>query len=328
MRIITIGSATRDCIIQSDRFEVLEEGIVNGKAGLLPIGAKIELDDIHFTIGGGGTNSAYTFSRQGFDVSCFCKIGKDLSGKEVIQVLEKEGIETGLIKKSSLPTAFSAILLSEEGRTILVYRGASKDFETEDFEKGIKADWFYITSLGGKINFLKRVLDYASENKIKVALNPGLKELGSGKLKPILGKVDILILNKSESFILSGEKDIERTFENLSDPRIVVITKGRDGVEVRAQNNLFKAGIFKEENFVDSTGTGDAFGSGFVSGFIHSGERYGEEECIKEAIRLGAANAASIVEHLGAKKQILTKREFEENDRWKTLKIQTETFRK
>lgn len=327
MKIITIGSATRDCIIQTDRFEVLEKGLVKGEAGCLPLGAKIELEDIHFTIGGGGTNSAYTFARQGFDVSCFCKIGKDLSGEEVLEVLEKEDIDTSLVEKSSLSTAFSVILLSEEGRTILVYRGASKDFGVEDFnEEELKADWFYITSLGGRIDFLEKVVEYASDN-IKVALNPGLKELERGeRLISILDKVDLLLLNKKEASLLSKKETPKQALKELSDSKVVVITKGKKGVEVSAAGKIFQAGIFEEREFVDPTGAGDAFGSGFASGFIHGGGDYKKEGCIKSAIRLGAANAASIVGHLGAKRQILTRDEFEGKERWNSLKINVKSF--
>jgi hypothetical protein len=44
-------------------------------------------------------------------------------------------------------------------------------------------------------------------------------------------------------------------------------------------------------------------------------------KAIEYAIRLGSANATSVVEALGAKAGILAGREFEVNKRWQNLKI-------
>lgn len=321
MKIITIGSATRDCIIESDKFKVIQEGSSHGKAECLPLGAKVEVDDMFFTTGGGATNTAYTFARQDFQVSVLSKIGDDVSGKEVILDLEKEGIDTSLIRKSDLPTAYSIILLTNVGRTILVYRGAGGDLKPEDFKpKEINADWFYVTSLGGKLELLEKIVNTASEKNIKIALNPGSKELKRGeRLKALLDQVTVLLVNKEESLILSGKETISESFTELDQPAVTVITKGKQGVEVVAAGRKYQAGIFPEKKFVDRTGAGDAFGSGFVAGFIHTGAKPGKEDCIKEAIRLGTANSTTIVEHLGAKNKILTKEEYESDERWENL---------
>jgi sugar/nucleoside kinase (ribokinase family) len=62
----------------------------------------------------------------------------------------------------------------------------------------------------------------------------------------------------------------------------------------------YSAGV-PEAPVIDRTGAGDAFGSGFVSGFIQSN---GD---IEYAIQLGTANATSVVEDFGAKTGILKK---------------------
>ena len=51
---------------------------------------------------------------------------------------------------------------------------------------------------------------------------------------------------------------------------------------------------------VDSTGAGDAFGSGFVAGLMLG-------KPIEEAVEWGKKQAASVVEHIGAKKGLLTR---------------------
>lgn len=322
MEIITIGSATRDCIIPNLNSN-LEE---NPKESLrFLLGEKIELEKMNFTTGGGATNSAYTFARQGFKTGCFAKTGKDVSGKEVLADLKKENIKTELIKHSDEPTAYSIVLLTSEGRTILVYRGAAANLKEEDFNPArMKSDWYYITSLGGKIKLLEKIIRLGGKRGVKIALNPGSKEIAQKKkLRKLLSRVEILLLNKEEALKLSGAGNLETAFEKLNDPTITVVTKGDGGSKVKTNTAQYEAEIFPEKEFKDRTGAGDAFGSGFVSGYIKNGANPDSQECIEEALRLGAANSTAIVEHLGAKAKILSTQDFKD-PRWSQEKLSLE----
>ncbi|NCO15593.1 MAG: hypothetical protein GW899_02505, partial [Parcubacteria group bacterium] len=44
-------------------------------------------------------------------------------------------------------------------------------------------------------------------------------------------------------------------------------------------------------------------------------------------IRLGSANATSVIESIGAKEGILTRQEFEKSPRWKNLLIKVKNLR-
>ena len=55
--IITIGSATRDVFLKSDKIQIKKSKTSpSGFDECLPLGAKIELSDITFDTGGGATN--------------------------------------------------------------------------------------------------------------------------------------------------------------------------------------------------------------------------------------------------------------------------------
>lgn len=96
--------------------------------------------------------------------------------------------------------------------------------------------------------------------------------------------------------------------------RVVIMTKGPKGVIASDGKYIYSAGIFKEKRFIDRTGAGDAFGSGFVAGLIRTKK-------IEEAIRLGSANGTAVVEELGAKNGLLTKNRYEKEARWKKFRI-------
>ena len=322
--IVTFGSATRDLFIRSKDFKTLKnKEFITGQGLCFNLGSKIYLDNLFFATGGGGTNTAATFSKQGFKTAYVGRVGKDVGGKAIKEELDDLKI-TGIISEDNkFKTAYSIIIsVSLKERTILVYNGACHYLSVKDvpFAK-LKAKWFYVAGLSGKsAQTLLPIINFAKKNKIKVALNPGAAQLNLGLsgLKNILNTVDVLILNQEEGAKLSGlpfdkEKEIFKKLDKYV-KGIVVMTKGPKGVVVSDGKHVYSAGTFKEKKYVDRTGAGDAFGSGFVSGLNRTNK-------IEEAIRLGSANGTAVVEELGAKNGLLTKSRFEKESRWKNFKI-------
>ena len=321
--IITIGPATRDVFIKSKKFKTLKsKKFITGRGLCLNLGSKIYLDDLFFATGGGGTNTAATFVKQGLRVAYVGKVGKDPGGRVIKEELDELRIKHFISEDKRRKTNYAVILsASDKGRTILVYHGASHFFEKEDipFDK-IRARWFYIAGLSGEsAKTLLPLVNFAKKKGIKVVLDPSSAQISMGwkKMKNILSKVDVLKLNQEEAARLAGlpyqkEKEIFRKLDKVVGG-IVAMTKGPKGVVVSDGKYLFRAGTFKEKRHVDRTGAGDAFGSGFVAGLIKTNK-------IEEAIRLGSANGTSIVEYFGAKNGILTKQDFKDK-RWRNLKI-------
>ncbi|MEK9174376.1 MAG: carbohydrate kinase family protein [Patescibacteria group bacterium] len=322
--VITIGTATRDAFVRSKDFKTISSPeFITGEGLCLPLGSKMDVDDIVFATGGGATNAAVTFARQELNTACICKIGNDISGREVLANLKQEKVATNfVIEDSTNKTAYSILLLSPNGeRTILVYRGASEHFREGDINlRTLKAKWLYIAG-SMPVDVLNSVLDKAKEVNTKVAYNPSRSEIkvGLNGLGEILKKIDVLILNREEGAYLTKidykkEEEIFKTLDGCVGG-IVVLTDGARGALVSDGRSIFEAGIFKDQKVIDRTGAGDAFGSGFVAGLA-------AEKDIQYAVRLASANAASVVERVGAKDGILTKEEFEDGSRWRSLKIE------
>ena len=328
--VITIGTATRDGFFEGiDFVKIKDVRFRVGEGICLPFGSKIEVPKVLFTTGGAGTNAAATFSRQGFKTAAICRVGEDVSGEEIIRGLAREGITVKFVQKDSdTPTAYSVIFLTQSGeRTIISYKGTGEELTEKEIPwPELKAKWFYVGSLGGNKKLLQALFLFAKKNKIKVAGNPGSRELDILKAKPeLLDNYNVLIVNQEEASYLTGisyqkEKEI---FQKL-DGRvkgIVVMTKGPKGAAVSDGQTIWQAETFKEKKIIDRTGAGDAFGSGFVSGLLKAKSPKPKAEDIEYAIRLGSANATSVVEHIGAKEGIIAKNDFEKSARWKKLKI-------
>lgn len=309
--VITIGSATRDVFVEPNKEETHVEKGPNYKTGegiCFDLGSKIDVPAIHFKTGGSAVNAAITFANQGLSVATLCKIGKDTRGKSIIKRLKDAGAETKfVIEDKKNFTAYSIIMVAAGQRTVFVHRGATEHLccdEPVPYGEIKKAKWLYITNLGGesaKIFF--PIIDFAYENGIKIALNPGKAQLSLGaELKPVLEKVDVLILNQEEASYLTEipfEKE-EEVFKKLDAlvKGFVIMTKGPKGFTACDNNNIYSGGILKEPKYVDRTGAGDAFGSGVVASIIKG-------KSLDDALQFASANATGVLTEWGANHGLL-----------------------
>ena len=305
--IVSIGSATRDVFMGLDEAKTFKsDDYSSGQAMCFSLGSKLEIKKIIFTSGGGGTNAAVTFARQGLKTACVGSLGDDLNGKELLAELQSEGIDVSHFQKHNQDfTAYSVILVDKSGeRTILSYKGEGQHFEFVEvpFDK-LQSKWLFLDSLGGHYDLLEGAVNWAVKNGVKLATNPGGKELAHGidKWKPLLKNFSIFWLNQEEAAELTGidikdEKGIFKYLDELVDG-IVVMTKGPEGMVVSDGKQLYRAGV-PDSPIVERTGAGDASCSGFIAEFIRSGD-------IVKSIQFGTANASSVVAQYGAKAGIL-----------------------
>jgi ribokinase len=302
VKIIAIGAGVQDVFLQGKIFKPHREE--DGEyVEEFELGSKNDVENIIFSTGGGGTNAAVTFARQGLHSCYMGRLGNDIAGQAVLDDLHSEGVDTSLVKdEKGVGTAFSALLLAPNGeRTILTYRGASATFSLKesDFHSNT-ADWFYVSSLGGNIEALTIILEYAKHHGIKVAANPGKGELKrKGELKKLLPYLSILSLNKQELSMLYEGQNLEdlvkRAYQEVP---CVVGTDGPKGVIAAYDSKLYRAGMYENVSVVDRTGAGDAFSSGFVAIMAQGGS-------VEQAITFASANSTSVVSKIGAKAGIL-----------------------
>lgn len=307
--VIAIGSSTRDIFMKSEQEKVVDDkDFPSGKALCLGFGSKVEIKKIVFTTGGGGANAAVTFGRQGLSTACIGVVGNDFNGRELLDYLGAEGVDTKYFQKHTDDyTAYSVILVSGTGeRTILSYKGEGQHFNVNRVPFAeLRTKWLYLDSLGGHFDLLEGAVKWAVANEVKLATNPGGKELahGLGKLKPLLKHFSVVMMNQEEAAGLTGisyenEAEIFKKMDEFIDG-IFVMTKGPEGVVASDGKQLYRAGI-PPSPVVERTGAGDAFNSGFLTEYIRSGD-------ISKAIQFGSANSTAVVQEYGGVAGILKK---------------------
>ena len=304
-KIITVGAGIQDVFLsQSDALQPVCESPEHCFARL-DLGAKADVNQIHFSTGGGATNAAVTFARQGHQVQFMGVIGDDPAGRAILDDLDREGVGTQLVKYSpNYSTGYSVLLLAPNGeRTILTYRGASTHYHKSDFTIADQsADWLYVSTLSGNMDILSTLFHQARERGMKICFNPGKKELSQkGKLLGLLQDVEVLTLNREEMRQLVPGDELELLVRNaLRMVPVVLITDGINGAIASDSRTIVRVGMYDDRPSIDRTGAGDAFASGFLSAWADGAG-------LKEAVIQASANASSVVMKIGAKAGILYK---------------------
>lgn len=304
---LTIGSATLDIFMRSDKFKVVQSSDIPGGIAMCEVyGGKMEVEEVAIVSGGGATNCAVSFARKELKTAVIAEMGNDPQSLLVHQDLEEAQVDTRfLVQEKDETTAVSVVLIADDGgRSIMVYRGAAGMLTQTDVPLDeIESRWVHISSLGGNISLLKNILDWAKKKNVRVSLNPGLKEIADkNALTALLPMVEILFVNRDEARELWGidytDETLWKSEQSLPGARVTVITDGARGGKASIEGKVsFFEGV-KVKKVVDTTGAGDAFASGMVSGVLY-GKNY------QQAIEWGIKNATAVLTSVGAKKGLL-----------------------
>lgn len=297
--IITVGSAGVDVFLKSKSKDIEIEHIHAHDDVCLPIGSKILVSELYTSTGGGGMNSAIAFRRMGFKTGYIGKIGKDLNGEEILRTLKKEKVAF-LGKQAEGNSGYSTILTGlQKNRTILTHKGINNELKERDI-KWAKSKWVFIcTMMGESLKTAYKIAKKAKKQKSKICINPSLYlARQQTKLKPLLDTADVIIFNKEEAQALTKSKAGINTMLKKIQKQVplVVITDGPQGAYAY-DGTRYKI-TPKKVRIVETTGTGDAFASGFIAGLM-------KKKNIETCLKYGAANAHGVLSAKGATNVLL-----------------------
>ena len=210
-KVLTIGSAMQDVFIQYEHAPTISmhTGKHQREYIVFPEGKKIEIDNVTYHTGGGGTNAATSFSRADFTVTCFAKVGTDAAGEFILNSLAGRGVDTSaMLQTPTQQTGCSFILPNPSGnRTVLVHRGANLTLQENELPYDLltQTPILYITSLSGPTaNLLPIITKGARPTAELIAVNPGTSQLTANvpSLVTALPTIDLLIMNTHEAGLL------------------------------------------------------------------------------------------------------------------------------
>ena len=184
--------------------------------------------------------------------------------------------------------------------TLLTELNVFQDFNPIVPEKYQKASFVCLGNIDPILQL--RVLDQMKNPKCVVCdtMNYWI-EGQKDELIKLLKKVNILIINDSETRLLAHEPNLIKAAKSIlaMGPEILIIKKGEHGALLISKESIFSAPAYPLEFIYDPTGAGDSFAGGFI-GFLHKTHDLSFEN-IKRAVIYGSTMASFCVEQFSTK---------------------------
>lgn len=326
--LITVGDSTIDTFIQIHDASVEFDLNHHEQKLCLKYGSKIPVDGLTHLVAGNAANNAVGARRLGLKTAIYTNVGTESAGTEICRTLSDEKVDGRyIIENEGMESNFSAVLNFKGERTIFVYHQQWK-YVLPDLDK---SRWIYFTSIASSFvhsNIDQELINYIQRTGAKLFYNPGTYQIKAGvkKYPQILALTDTFIVNKAEAEIIldltnkrEAEKGMKMLLKKLHSlgPSKVIITDGKNGSCAFDGENFYHLNVFPAQ-LVEMTGAGDGYATGVLAAFF-----YGKD--LKEAMRWGAANSASVIEDIGPQSGLLMLEQMQ--DRLNTnKKIKVELF--
>lgn len=298
-RIICLGQAVVDCITRNI---ISDDGTgISLQSGNR--GSVLRADRIELRTGGDAANEAFVLAGMGIRAELMCVLGDDLAGGIIMSEAARRGVGTDLIETDgSISTPVADIIVKEDGTRYSVSSNAARlEGFVPDTKKLRGADIISLASIFraplDRPEVIRKVVRAAHEDGAVICADtklPTFIKAGLEDIADILPLIDYIFPNEKEAEHYSGKSSLPEMADAFLDfgVRHVVIKTGADGCFAADTNGSFSLPAEAAE-VVDTTGAGDNFVAGFISGIIAGA---GFRECC----RLGNLQAARSLSHPGA----------------------------
>ena len=238
------------------------------------------LEQIRFTVAGTAAAPSVNLAKLGVDVASVGRVGADAIGDFVRTTMTGYGVNVDhLLTDPDRQTSASLLPIRADGsRPALHVIGANAGLREEDVPWDVvaQAQVFHLGGLfvlpgidgepAGRILQKAKELGLTTTVDFLMSPRPDAAEL----LEPVLPHVDYLMPNIEEAGWLVGTEDRAEiiTWLHAKGVGCTVLTLGGDGVSVARNGEAETVVPAFDVDVVDTTGCGDAFTSGFVSGLL------------------------------------------------------------
>ena len=246
----------------------------------------VEAPSFKKAAGGAPANVAVGLARLGHEVGFVGKVGDESFGEFLVQVLRENKVDvSGMSFDQEARTALAFVSLTNEGeRDFMFYRHPSADMRLtpEEIPEALisKASIFHYGSLSLISEPCRsatyHALDIARNSGLLISYDPnlrlGLWESADHAQREMLNGMqyaNIVKVNDDELEFLTGARDFEEGAKQLlaHGPSLIVITLGGEGCYFYSETVQGRLPGFSIQA-VDTTGSGDGFVAGLLSGLL------------------------------------------------------------
>ena len=230
-----------------------------------------------------GSSSAITASclaGLGYNVFFVGVVGNDSFGHFCLEQLQKNGVDTSYVTiVDNLKTGVTISLSTKEDRALLTYSGAISELSKEYIPDTLYSDAnhihfgsFYLQEKMKKS--WKEVFAKAKENSISTSFDTGWDPRNNWDkdlILKIIPLTDYFIPSEEELLNIFNNNRLDQIIGQLPEMRgKVVVKRGKKGsIMIDEADNILQADAPKV-NPIDTTGAGDSFNAGLISGHLQN----------------------------------------------------------
>ncbi len=311
---IAIGDMAIDAFIElsKDDADVSVDLDTGRKTLHMPFGSKLPYADVTvINAVGNSPNAAVSAHRLGLRSALVTNLGNDRNGKDCLDALRAEGVDTDFVKiHEGKKSNYHYVLRYGPERTILI-KHEEYPYSLPEFKTPPR--FLYFSSIGENgVAFHHEIARYLEAHpETKLSFQPGTFQIRLGKeeLKDLYAVTEIFFCNKEEAqeILETKEDSIVALLQGIKElgPKIPVITDGPNGAYALDGEDAWYMPMYPDPaEPVDRTGAGDSFSSTFTAAIILGLD-------IKTALAWGPINSMSVVQYIGAQKGLLTREQLE-----------------
>jgi len=309
-----------DCS-EDEKWSLMDLDLIGFGSAILdfaPINVGLPLSEVQgFTpcAGGAVANTIVAASRLGIRTGFVGCVGDDEFGTFVLRDFERERVNISHVRRiTGMATGIAFYALDKNGERRYVFYRFPGYSDPESTLKPDDIDAEYIARSraihfseamlrrGSSRDAMLKALQISKKHGVKVSYDPNVRPvLWSDKnefrevQRKILGFTDVFLSTDDELMLITDTKSMKRAVEIIMElgPSILVI-RHRDYYRVITANLDSLVRLF-EVRAVDTSGAGDAFDAGFLTGLL-------KKWPLDKAIELGSAVAALKVMVVGTRK--------------------------
>jgi sugar/nucleoside kinase (ribokinase family) len=310
--VLGIGNAIVDVIARTEEDFLLKQGMHKGTMALIDearaqaiydaMGPAIE------TSGGSAANTIVGLASLGSRSAFIGKVRDDELGRTFAHDIRAAGASYTTPPAAGGPsTARCYVLVTPDGeRTMNTYLGAAQDLHPADIDAELVAasavlylEGYLWDPKNAKDAFIKAAkIAHEAERTVALSLSDAFcVDRWRAEFLQLMrsGTVDLIFANETELHSLYQTSDFDTAVAALrADVSAAVVTRSEKGCIVLGPEGTEAVPAFPIERVVDTTGAGDLFAAGFLSGLARGAD---DRTCG----RLGALAAAEVIQHLGAR---------------------------
>ncbi len=271
---------------------------------------KLNIHSLSIFPGGAAANFAVSLARLGSKIRLFGHVGEDSRGREALQSLRDEKVDTSfVIHEKDLSTGLVIILVDKDGQTMkLRFRGANSRLSPNDITSKLFKDVQIAYAASVSIPVATQIAAVSNQMGICSAIDVGeeFTKQSIDKVRDMICSFSIVFMNQ-----LVFKRIFKRppTLNNIQSEvngvlEVLNVTLGRKGSITATKEIVFETPAFQVET-VDTTGAGDAF----AAGFIHY---YNQKLPIVETAKRAAACASLQVTQPGGREGLPTAQQVED----------------